>query len=86
MRAACRIVERGSIGYENIVIAIAIVVKNGGAVTGGLENVFFVRASAVGVGDCKAGCRRDIDEVDRDRVEGGDSGQKPKCDCPASDP
>ena len=86
MRAARRIVERGPIGDKNIVKTIAIVIKNGSAVTRGFENVFLVCASAVSIGYRETGRRRDIDEVDRDCIEGEYSRQKNKCGYPASDP
>src|SRR5579859_1376271 len=86
MRAVRCIVERGSVGDENVVIAIAIVVENGDAVAGSLEDVFFVRASAIRIRYGEAGRRRDIDEVNAQIIQGEEHGDKRERGYPWSNP
>src|SRR5690349_14889552 len=56
-------IQRGSIGDEDIVGAVAVVVEDGAACSGAFEEVIFLFFSTEGGGQDQSGSSCDVDEV-----------------------
>ena len=81
----CAPLKDGPVGDEDIVGSVAVVIEDGGAGSGALEQVFLLVLSAERVRESQAALSRNVDKADSGGVSQEEEGKGCDCQSPQAD-